>query len=171
MTDTSSDQDKDTGVIRLENAESFAQNSCEMLQSVVRTVNVLSTDLERPWLGDPSVVNAIKKAVVSNRRVRVRILISDPTLAIREQHPLLPLIKRLSRIEARVIDDALLDKEPLKYTFMLIDRSQLVVRQVQDDFIGFAHYDDKPTVKTLNETFDQYWRYSSPHPDLRFVHL
>lgn len=171
MKDSKTDTQSETGVIRLEHAEEFVQHSCEIVSSAIRQINLLSTDLEQPWFGDEAFVNAIKKAVVQNRRVKVRILVADPTLAIRRQHPLIPLIKRLSRIEARVIEDEILDKEPLKHSFLLVDRGQLVVRQVREDMIGFAHYDDKPTVKKLNETFEQYWRYSATHADLRYMHI
>lgn len=171
MTEPSSEAPTENGVIRLDNAEAFARQSREILSSAIRTVNIVSTDLERAWFGQSAVVDAVKKAVIQNRRVHVRILLTDPGAAIAQKNALIPLIKRLSRIEARVIEETILDKVPLKHSFLTVDRSKVVLRQTQDEFIGFAHYDDRQTVSNLQETFDQYWRYSSSHPDLRFVHI
>lgn len=171
MTEPSAEEPTDTGVIRLDNAEAFARQSQEVLGTAIRTVNIVSTDLERAWLGHSAVVDAIKKTVIQNRRVHVRILLSDPSTAISQKNALIPLIKRLSRIEARVIEEDILDKVPLKHSFLTVDRSKVVLRQTQEEFIGFAHYDDRQTVSNLQETFDQYWRYSKSHPDLRFVHI
>ncbi|EAR07784.1 hypothetical protein [Reinekea blandensis] len=171
MTEPTSDTPSETGVIRLDSADGFAQHSCEVLANALRTINIVSTDLERTWLGHTEVVDALKRAVIKNRRVHVRILLTEPGDAIAQKHPLIPLIKRLSRMEARVIEDDILDKVPLKHTFLTVDRSRVVLRQTQDEFIGFAHYDDRPTVSQLQDTFDQYWRYSRQHPDLRFVNI
>lgn len=161
----------ETGVIRLNTVEEFTEHSAEVLCDVIRTVNILATDLDKPWLGHDMVVDALKRAVITNRRVQVRILMTDPTLAIRLNHPLLALIKKLSRIEARVIQEDILDKVPLKRTFILVDRDKLVVKQTLQDYVGFAHFDDKHSVQNLTEEFDQYWRYSETHADLRHVYI
>lgn len=161
----------DTGVIRLENAEEFVQHSVEILQNPVRSVCLLCNDFDKPWLGHEQLVDALKKAVIKNQRVDVRILLANTTLAIRTHHPLLPIIRKLSRMEARVIQEEMLDKQPIKENFLLVDRDKLVVKQLQQDYVGFAHYDDKHSVQNFTESFDQYWRYSNSHADLRHVYV
>lgn len=161
----------ETGVIRLSSAEHFVEHSTELVNNTIRTVNIITDSLELPWLGDDALVNAVKMAVIKNRRVHVRILVTETKQAVAQSHPLLALIKRLSRIEARLIEPEILDKEPLKQAFLLVDRAGIVLRNNLEEYAGFAHYDDKPTVKNLNNRFDQYWRYSKTSPELRFVYL
>lgn len=168
MTDS---EPSETGVIRLTNAEEFVETSKDLLNPVIRNINILTTDFEREWFGHTSVTEALKKAVITNRRVTLRILVADPTKAIKTKHPLIPLIRKLSRIEARVIQEEILEKQPMKQSFCLVDRSRLIVRQSFDQFMGFAHFEDKHSVKNFNEMFDQYWRFSSTHADLRHVYV
>lgn len=166
MTDAS-----DTGVIRLSNAEQFIEQSVSLLSQTIRTVHIITDTLDFPWLGNEDVIDAIKAAVIKNRRVHVRILVTETKQAVSLGHPLLNLIKRLSRIEARLIEPEILDKEPLKHGYLLVDRGGVALRQSLDSYVGFAHHNDKPTVKRLTDRFDQYWRYSKTSPELRFVYL
>jgi hypothetical protein len=161
----------ETGVIRLENSEEFVEHSAEILQNPVRSIYLLCNDFDKPWLGQETLVQALKKAVIKNPRVQVRILLADTRLAVKTHHPLLPLIRKLSRIEARVIQEEMLEKQPIKENFLLVDRDKLVVRQLQQDYIGFAHYDDKHSVQNFTEAFDQYWRFSNTDSDLRHVYV
>lgn len=161
----------ETGVIRLNSVEAFVEHSNELIKPAIRHIDILTTDMDKPWLGEASVVQQLKLAVVKNRRLHVRLLMADPKLAIRISHPLIPLIKRLSRFQAKVIDNEMLDKQPLKYNFVLVDRGGLVVKQSETDFVGFAHFDDKHSVANQRETFNEYWRYSHAHPDLRYMTL
>lgn len=161
----------DTGVIRLKDAEGFIETSRDLLHPVIRSIKIVTTDFEREWFGQTDVIDALKRAVITNHRVTLQILVADPTKAIKTQHPMLPLIRKLSRIEARVIQEEILEKQPMKQTFCLVDRSRLIVRQSFDQFIGFAHFDDKHSVKNFTELFDQYWRFSNTHSDLRHVYL
>ncbi len=161
----------ETGVIRLESVEEFVEYSAELIKPALRSVTILTPDMERLWLGAELVVDSIKLGIVKNRRLQVRLLVADPTLAIRTGHPLLGLIKKLSRFEARVISKEMQEKQPLTTSMILVDRGGVVVRQSGDNFIGFCHFDDKHTVKNLNADFDQYWRYSETHADLRYFSI
>jgi hypothetical protein len=160
-----------TGVIRLDNKEAFIEYSVELMKPAIRQIYILTPDFDREWLGAPEFVEQLKLCLVKNRRMNVKMLIADPTTGIRSQHPLISLIKRLSRFKARVITEEFLDKQPLKNTQLLIDLNGIVMRQSFNDFIGFAHFQDKQTVKNLLEDFEQYWRFSTTHADLRHVYL
>lgn len=163
--------DLNTGVIRLNSVDEFVTQSTELIPTGIRCINIISHDLALPWLGQESVVDALKHFILSNRRARLRLLVGETRNALSVNHPLIPLIKKLSRIEARVIEEEILEKEPLKYEYLLVDRSGLVVKQKPDQYIGFAHHDDKTTVKNLKSSFDQYWRYSQPSPELRYFSI
>jgi hypothetical protein len=166
MTETS-----DTGVIRLNSHEEFVLHTEPLVKNSVRKIELLVNTLEPSWLGNPGVVEAIKQAVLKNRRLHLRLLIADVESVIECDHPLLPLIRRLSRIEARIIDGQTLAKQPLKNELLLVDRGGIIMRQSTTQFIGFAHYDDKQTVTVQQGVFDQYWRFSKTHSDLRYVYL
>lgn len=166
-----SEAESQTGVIRLDSIEDFISQSTPLIDSGLRSINIISQDLNRPWLGSDAVVTALKQFILTNRRAHLRLLIAQTTHTLRTDHPLVPLIKKLSRIEARIIESEILEKEPLGYEFILVDRGGVVLRQALDNYIGFAHTDDKTTVKGLQSSFDQYWRYSQPSPELRYFSI
>lgn len=161
----------DTGVIRLESIEDFTEHTAELISQSIREVHVLSPDLSLPWLGNEAVTDALRRFAITHRRAHIRILVCDPGPVVQQRHPWLELIRRLSKIEARVIKPEILDTEPLKGSFVLSDRSRLVYRNSDTQFIGFAHYDDRPTVQQQRNLFEQYWRYSEAHPEFRVLAL
>lgn len=161
----------ETGVIRLDKLDEFIEHSAAVMKPALRSINILTPDMERPWLGSEKLLESLKLAIIKNRRLQVRLLVADPTLAIRSGHPLLGLIRKLSRFEARVISKEMQEKQPLAMSMVLVDRGGVVVRQSADAFIGFCHFDDKHCVKTLNAQFDQYWRFSETHADLRYFSI
>jgi hypothetical protein len=59
----------------------------------------------------------------------------------------------------------------MKGTFLLSDSTGLVYRNSQSRYLGFAHYDDRATVRQQIDVFDQYWRYSEESPEFRFLAL
>ena len=127
--------------------------------------------MDKAWLGSEDLVDQLKRSVIKNRRIQVRLLIADPSMALRSNHPLIPLIRKLSRIKAQVIDSELLEKQPLTESFLLVDRGGILMRQSLLEYNGFVHFNDKPSVTNKQEEFDQYWRYSQEHADLRHVYL
>jgi hypothetical protein len=163
------DDASDTGVIRLENAEEFVEYSVEIVKPAIRNIFILADSLDSLWLGHEKLVQQLKLSIVKNRRIQVQLLTTDPTEAVRQNHPLLAIIRKLSRFQARVISQDLLDKQPLKKSFIVVDRRGIVYKQALNDFVGFAHFDDVQSVKRLTEEFEQYWRFSDEHADLRHI--
>ncbi|MEX0622629.1 MAG: hypothetical protein WD251_01905 [Saccharospirillum sp.] len=161
----------DTGVIRLNTLDDFIEHSRELINQAGRELTVLSTDLDRDWLGSDALTDALRQFAVCNRRSKVRILVTETSPVVQGRHAWLDLIKRLSRIEIRVIKPDILDTEPMKGTFLLSDRSGLVYRNSETGYIGFVHYDDRATVRQQLEVFEQYWRYSTESPELRHLAL
>lgn len=163
--------DPTTGVIRLNGPHAFAEQSTELIDTALRSIDLLCHTLEPAWLGNADFVECLKSAIVSNHRLQVRLLIANPWPAIHSHHPLIPLIKRLSRFQAKVIDEDILEKQPISNDFILIDQTGIVIRQSVTDFIGFAHFDDRQSVMAQKELFERYWRFSHAIPDLRYMHL
>jgi hypothetical protein len=161
----------DTGVIRLDTLEGFIEHSQELINQTGRELTVLSTDLARDWRGSEPDTDAMRKFAVRNRRSKVRILVTETNPIVQSRHAWLDLIKRLSRIEIRVIKPEILDSEPMKGTFLLSDRSGLIYRNSETGYLGFAHYDDRATVRQQLDVFEQYWRYSAESPEFRHLAL
>ncbi|WP_127556474.1 hypothetical protein [Saccharospirillum alexandrii] len=161
----------DTGVIRLNSLDDFIEHSVELINQTGRELTVLSTDLDRDWLGSDAVTDALRQFAIRNRRSKVRILVTETSPIVQGRHAWLDLIKRLSRIEIRVINPEILDTEPMKGTFLLSDRSGLVYRNSETGYIGFVHYDDRATVRQQLDVFEQYWRYSQESSEFRHLAL
>ena len=161
----------DTGVIRLDTQQAFIDYSVELMKPAIRQIHILTPDFDQGWFGANEFVEQLKLTIVRNRRLQVKLLVADPTTGIRSQHPLIAIIKRLSRFEGRVINEDFLEKQPLKDAQLLVDIGGVMVRQSLTDYMGFIHFNDKQTGKTRLEGFAQYWRFSHTHSDLRYVYL
>jgi len=163
--------DTETGVIRLEGIEPFIDNTNALLKPALRQVDILTEALDPAWLGDDRVIEQLKQTILKNRRSQIRLLIADSVPAVRSHHPLLALIRRLDRFEARVINKDLIEKQPLTAEYLLVDRGGIIVRQSLTDYLGFVHFDDRATVRNQREAFAVYWRYSHAHADFRHLQL
>ena len=169
---TAMQEPSETGVIRLNTLEDFITHTADLIPQSVRQVTVLSTNLEPEWLGAPSVTEALRQFAIQNARSQIRILVTETTSTVATSHPWLELIRRLSRVQARVIKPELLDTEPMKGTFVLSDRKGIVYRALDSGaWQGFAHYDDRATVRKQLDIFEQYWRYSEESPEFRTLAL
>jgi hypothetical protein len=161
----------ETGVVRIEGIEAFIEHTNALVKPALRQVDILTEALDPAWLGEDRVIEQLKQTILKNRRSQIRLLIADSVPAVRNHHPLLALIRRLDRIEARVINKDLIEKQPLTAEYLLVDRGGIIVRQSLTDFLGFVHFDDRATVRNQREAFEVYWRYSHAHADFRHLQL
>ncbi len=98
-------------------------------------------------------------------RNRLRILIEDSTRAVQSGHRLLPLVRRLS-------SNAQIRKVNPKYpreedTYLIADKSGLLIRPHRDPYNGYALYNNPARVRVSQSSFDQAWEHSLSDANLR----
>lgn len=136
-----------------------------LMQQAQRSLCLYSDDLE-PWLyHHGSVQQACTRFLLASPRARLRILLRDPTRAVKEGHRLLALSRRLSsNLHIRKLNP---DYANIEQAFLIADDSGLFLRPELDQQAGHALYNDPARVRRYQVQFDQAWDTSITDPDLR----
>ncbi|RJG14609.1 histone acetyltransferase HPA2 [Pseudomonas cavernicola] len=136
-----------------------------LLQQAQRRLCLYSADLE-PWLyHHSSVQEACTHFLLAHPKNRLRILLRDPTRAVKEGHRLLQLARRLpSNLQIRKLHPSYPSEE---IAFLLADGNGLLLRPELDQYAGYALYHDPARVRLRQTQFDQAWDTSITDPDLR----
>lgn len=150
---------------RFSDRQEARAHALALLQQAQHSLCIYSTDLE-PWLYHHSIIQtACTRFLLASPRNRLRILVHDATLAVRNGHRLLNLSKRLtSQLHIRCINPDY-PYEPL--TYLLADRSGLLIRPKPSEPNGSVIYQDPGRVRQQQMHFDQAWETSVSDPDLR----
>ena len=136
-----------------------------LIQQAQRNLCLYSDDLE-PWLyHHSSVQQACTRFVLSSPRARLRILLRDPTRAVKEGHRLLALSRRLpSNLHIRKLNP---DYASIDQAYLIADDTGLFLRPELDQQSGYTLYNDPARVRQRQTQFDQAWDTSITDPDLR----
>jgi hypothetical protein len=136
-----------------------------LIQQAQRNLCLYSDDLE-PWLyHHSSVQQACTRLLLSSPRARLRILLRDPTRAVKEGHRLLALSRRLSsNLHIRKLNPDYANEE---LAFLIADDRGLFVRPELDQQSGYTLYNDPARVRQRQTQFEQAWDTSITDPDLR----
>ena len=136
-----------------------------LIQQAQRSLCLYSDDLE-PWLyHHSSVQQACTRFLLSSPRARLRILLRDPTRAVKEGHRLLALSRRLSsNLHIRKLNPDYASEE---LAYLIADDRGLFLRPELDQQSGYTLYNDPARVRQRQTQFDQAWDTSITDPDLR----
>ncbi|UFQ95910.1 histone acetyltransferase HPA2 [Pseudomonas wenzhouensis] len=136
-----------------------------LIQQAQRNLCLYTDDLE-PWLyHHSSVQKACTRFLLNSPRARLRILLRDPTRAVKEGHRLLALSRRLSsNLHIRKLNP---DYASDELAFLIADDRGLFLRPELDQQSGYTLYNDPARVRQRQAQFDQAWDTSITDPDLR----
>lgn len=136
-----------------------------MLQQARRSLCLFTPDLE-PWLYNHSQIqDACRLFLLGHPHNRLRILLRDSTRAVKEGHRLLSLSRRLSsNMHIRKVHP---DYPCEEIAFALADDRGLLMRPEQDQYAGYALFNDPGRARLRQSQFDQAWDGSILDPDLR----
>jgi predicted GNAT family N-acyltransferase len=135
-----------------------------------RHVWIYSRDLDFKLYGSSEMVEALKRFAIQSRGGQLRILLQDPAAPLREGHPLVPLVQRLS---SSMLIRVPQDEADLKYpaAFLLADRGGYLMRPIGSRYEGTGNLYAPGRQRQLREYFDEVWERSLPDPELRPVHI
>ena len=142
----------------------------QILQQPRKNLWIYTRDLDPLLLGTVAALEAIKQFAITSRGGQCRILLHDPLLALREMHPLIPVLQRLS--------SSLLIRVPHEETdlhypaaFLCNDRGGYLYRPIGSRVEGTANLYAPGRQRQLSDYFQQVWERSLPSPELRPVHI
>lgn len=130
-----------------------------------RRVSIYTHDLESGIYDDPDFLEVIKHLVLSKPYARIRVLIADPTRAIKNGNAFVLLGRRLNTyIEFRHVRE---DLRTHPESFCLADDVALVYRLQANRWEGIADTYEPSISKHYNAIFDDIWLASEVEIEFR----
>ncbi len=144
----------------------------EMRQAVIaiareanRKVSIFTHDLEPGIYDDPEFLEVIKRLVLSKTYARIRVMIADPTRAIKNGNNFVHLGRRLdSYIEFRHVRE---DLRTHAESFCIADETSLVYRLQASRWEGIADTHEPAVAKLYSKMFDEIWLASEVEMEFR----
>lgn len=157
--------DAGTALQPFESRQDARSHSLALFGQARRSLCLYSPDLE-PWLyNQGEIVQAATAFLLAHPRNRLRILLADPSPAVRQGHRLLGLARRLtSSLQIRTLNP---DYPAQACAFLVVDECSLLVRPEPERAAGYALYQSPARARALQRQFDSAWERSLSHPDLR----
>jgi hypothetical protein len=154
-----------TALERFSQPDQARAHALALLQQAQRSLCIYSHDLE-PWLYHHSgVQDACTRFLLASPNNQLRILLRDPSRAVKEGHRLLSLSRRLSsNLQIRKLHP---DYPNEVLAFLLADDRGLLLLPEIGQPSGYALYQDLGRTRQRRAQFDHAWDTSITDADLR----
>ncbi len=149
--------------------DEMRQAAIEIARTATRKVSIFTQDLEPGIYDDPDFLEVIKRLVLSQAYSRIRVLIADPSRAIKNGNQFVYLGRRLNTyIEFRNIHE---DLRTHSEAFCIADETALVYRLQASRWEGIADTHEPAVAKMYASMFDEIWLASEVEPEFRQLNL
>ncbi len=134
-----------------------------------RKVSIFTHDLEPGIYDDPDFLEIIKRLVLSQTYARIRVLIADPSRAIKNGNNFVHLGRRLNTyIEFRHVRD---DLRTHAEAFCIADEKALVYRLQANRWDGIADTYEPAVAQLYGKMFDEIWLASEVEVEFRQLRI
>ena len=146
------------------------QHATELMANQVQaTLEIFSRDLDPVLYVREPFLDALNTLCHRNRKARVRMLVQDPTDAVRRSPRVVELARRLSSsIEIRQPHH---DYRHYNEAFLVADGCGLIHRKFADRYEGAANFYAPIQAQRKLDFFTEVWERSQVHPEFRRLHL
>ena len=145
--------------------EEARESVIAVAREAVRKVSIFTHDLEPGIYDDPDFLEIIKRLVLSQTYARIRVLIADPTRAIKNGNNFVHLGRRLNTyIEFRHVRE---DLRTHGEAFCIADEKALVYRLQANRWEGIADTYEPAVAKLYGTMFDEIWLASEVEVEFR----
>ena len=168
---------KSTSAYRMETAREKGRRwvistKDEMRQAVIdvageanRKLSIFTHDLDPGIYDDPDFLEVVKHLVLSQTYARIRVLIADPSRAIKNGNAFVYLGRRLNTyIEFRHVRE---DLRTHAESFCIADETALVYRLQHERWEGIADTYEPAVAKLYGKMFDEIWQASEVEIEFR----
>ena len=145
--------------------EEMRQAVIEVSREAKRKVSIFTHDLEPGIYDDPEFLEIIKRLILSQTYCRIRVLIADPTRAVKTGNNFVHLGRRLNTyIEFRHVRE---DLRTHAESFCIADETALVYRLQANRWEGIADTYEPAVAKLYGKMFDEIWLASEVETEFR----
>ncbi len=137
----------------------------DVASETTRKLSIFTHDLEPGIYDDPDFLDIIKRLCLSQTYARIRVLIADPTRAIKNGNNFVHLGRRLNTyIEFRHVRE---DLRTHAESFCIADETALVYRLQASRWEGIADTYEPAVAKLYGKMFDEIWQASEVEIEFR----
>ncbi|MEE8220612.1 MAG: hypothetical protein V3R21_02535 [Woeseiaceae bacterium] len=137
----------------------------DVAAETTRKLSIFTHDLEPGIYDDPDFLDIIKHLCLSQTYARIRVLIADPTRAIKNGNNFVHLGRRLNTyIEFRHVRE---DLRTHAESFCIADETALVYRLQASRWEGIADTFEPAVAKLYGKMFDEIWQASEVEIEFR----
>ncbi len=145
--------------------EELRQAIIDVAAETTRKLSVFTHDLEPGIYDDPDFLDIIKRLCLSQTYARIRVLIANPTRAIKNGNNFVHLGRRLNTyIEFRHVRE---DLRTHAESFCIADETALVYRLQASSWEGIADTYEPAVAKLYGKMFDEIWQASEVEIEIR----
>lgn len=149
----------------LETAADNRSAAIDIANAARRSLVLLTLDMESGVFDTAEFLEAVKQLAISSRFASVRILVQDPTRAVKDGHRLVELARHLSSyIEIRRPHG---EHRKLSETFLVADEYALLYRTLATRYDGIADMHDPVMAREKLKLFSTIWEKSEVEPEIR----
>jgi phosphatidylserine/phosphatidylglycerophosphate/cardiolipin synthase-like enzyme len=146
-------------------SDEMRQAVIEVAREATRRVSIFTHDLEPGIYDNPDFLEVIKRMVLSQAYSRIRVLIADPSRAIKNGNNFVHLGRRLNTyIEFRHVRE---DLRTHAESFCIADKTALVYRLQADRWEGIADTYEPAVARLYGKMFDEIWLASEVEMEFR----
>jgi len=145
--------------------DEMRQAVIEVAREASRKVSIFTHDLEPGIYDNPDFLEVIKRLVLSQAYSRIRVLIADPSRAIKNGNDFVHLGRRLNTyIEFRHVRE---DLRTHAESFCIADETALVYRLQANRWEGIVDTYEPAVAKLYGKMFDEIWLASEVETEFR----
>lgn len=134
-----------------------------------RTLSILTPDLEPEIYDHDDFLETLKRFILARSFARVRVLICDPTRAIKNGNRFVDMGRRLnSYIEFRNVKPECGEHNE---AFCIADDRAIAYRARADAWDGMSDTHEPAVARKYLDSFDELWNACEVEPELRRLHL
>lgn len=156
-------------LLRLDGEAAFSRAELLLIQQAKREIFIVTPDFEPERYNDAGFADALSAFVRRSRFTDARILVGDPTLAIRWGHHVVTLARRLSsNLKIRQLHE---EDAKAQHAWIVADDIGMLRRDGTDVFKGALSARSIPHAQRARRQFIEMWERSSEVPDFRQLNL
>ncbi len=153
----------------LTTSDEVREAAAAVAASAQRSLAIFTHDLEPQIYDQDLFLEPIKHLVLGKSYARVRVLLVDPSRAIKDGNRFVNMARRLSSyIEFRNVQDAYRDNPS---AFCIADENALMYRLQASRWDGIVDMQDASIARKYLTFFDEIWHASEVEPEIRELRI
>lgn len=155
--------------LRFESGTELRAALLTTIQNARHSLVLYSRDLDPPVTDQHEILDALRALSLRGRGASIRILLQDPSRAIREGHRLIEQARRLSSIYSlRKVHP---EDQQYPSAFAVNDNAGFLFRTFGDRYDGDGHTHHPARANALLRYFNEVWERAEQPPELRALSL